>query len=209
MRGRLRSPHPQPRRTRRGAVGRCAPLDDSAAVTGRCCPMSVSPVCPRCGEPLVVRPGSTAQAWCHVHGAVTPLHHTVLVAHDAISAVTADARVPAWVPDPMPAGWSVTGHGLGRRARRAGDRRRLRRPRPAGRLGRARARRRGARHRRRLRLRRAARTRPRRRHRRAVVGRRQGGRPARPAVGRADRPTTAPPSSARPTASGCGWSCGR
>src|SRR4051812_2541890 len=75
--------------------------------------MSVSPVCPRCGEPLVVRPGSTAQAWCHVHGAVTPLHHTVLVAHDAISAVTADARVPAWVPDPMPAGWSVTGMAWG------------------------------------------------------------------------------------------------
>src|SRR5918998_966123 len=71
--------------------------------------MSVSPVCPRCGETLVVRPGSSAQAWCHVHGAVTPLHHTVLVAHNAISAVTADARVPAWVPDPIPAGWSVTG----------------------------------------------------------------------------------------------------
>ena len=71
--------------------------------------MSVAPVCPRCGEQLVVRPGSTAQAWCHLHGAVTPLHHTVLVAHDALSAVTADARVPAWVPDPMPAGWSVTG----------------------------------------------------------------------------------------------------
>ena len=71
--------------------------------------MSVSPVCPRCGEQLVVRHGSTAQAWCHVHGAVTPLHHTVLVAHDAIAAVTTDARVPAWVPDPMPVGWSVTG----------------------------------------------------------------------------------------------------
>jgi hypothetical protein len=75
--------------------------------------MSVSPVCPRCGETLVVRPGSTAQAWCHLHGAVTPLHHTVLVAHDAISAVTADARVPAWVPDPMPAGWTVTGMAWG------------------------------------------------------------------------------------------------
>src|SRR5215218_8632653 len=71
--------------------------------------MSVSPVCPRCGEQLVVRPGHSAQAWCHVHGAVTPLHHTLLVAHDAISAVTADARVPAWVPDPMPTGWTVTG----------------------------------------------------------------------------------------------------
>jgi hypothetical protein len=71
--------------------------------------MSVSPVCPRCGEPLVVRPGATAEAWCHLHAAVTPLHHTVVVAHDAIAAVTADAQVPAWVPDPMPAGWAVTG----------------------------------------------------------------------------------------------------
>ena len=71
--------------------------------------MSVSPVCPRCGEPLAVRPGLEADAWCHVHGLVTPLHHTALVAHDAIAAVTADARVPAWVPDPMPSGWAVTG----------------------------------------------------------------------------------------------------
>src|SRR3954447_16231511 len=71
--------------------------------------MNVSPVCPRCGEPLAVRPGSAGRAVCHLHGAVTPLHHTVLVAHDAISAVTADARVPAWVPDPMPAGWSAAG----------------------------------------------------------------------------------------------------
>ncbi|HJX42478.1 MAG TPA: DUF6758 family protein, partial [Geodermatophilus sp.] len=71
--------------------------------------MSASPVCPRCGEPLVVRPGDSAVAWCHLHGAVTPLHHTALIAHDAIAAVTADARVPAWVPDPVPAGWSVTG----------------------------------------------------------------------------------------------------
>src|ERR671928_1275037 len=71
--------------------------------------MTATTVCPRCGERVVVRPGNSAQAWCHVHGAVTPLHHTLLVAHDAIAAVTADARVPAWVPDPMPPGWSVTG----------------------------------------------------------------------------------------------------
>src|SRR3954453_5440080 len=71
--------------------------------------MSVSPVCPRCGEALVVKPGSTALGWCHLHAAVTPLHHTAVVAHDTISAVTADARVPAWVPDPMPPGWAVTG----------------------------------------------------------------------------------------------------
>src|SRR5918912_1142336 len=71
--------------------------------------MSASPVCPRCGERLVVRPGATAQAWCPVHGAVSPLHYTTLLAHDAIAAVTTDARVPAWVPDPVPAGWSVTG----------------------------------------------------------------------------------------------------
>ncbi|WP_164702376.1 DUF6758 family protein [Modestobacter sp. KNN46-3] len=71
--------------------------------------MSVSPVCPRCGEVLVIRPGSADEGWCHVHAAVTPLHHTAVVAHDAISAVCADARVPAWVPDPMPGGWAVTG----------------------------------------------------------------------------------------------------
>jgi hypothetical protein len=71
--------------------------------------MSASPICPRCGEPLVVRPGSTAQAWCHTHGAISPLHYTTLLAHDAITAVTTDANVPAWVPDPMPNGWSVTG----------------------------------------------------------------------------------------------------
>src|SRR4051812_18230406 len=61
--------------------------------------MSASPVCPRCGEQLVVRPGSTAQAWCHVHGAVTPLHYTLLVAHDASAAPR-----PAGEPDPTPSG---------------------------------------------------------------------------------------------------------
>ena len=71
--------------------------------------MSVSPVCPRCGEALTVRPGETAEAWCHLHAAVTPLHHTAVVAHDEIRAVCADARVPAWVPDPMPGDWAVTG----------------------------------------------------------------------------------------------------
>jgi hypothetical protein len=71
--------------------------------------MSVSPVCPRCGEPLVIRPGATAEGWCHLHAAVTPLHHTAVIAHDEITAVCADARVPAWVPDPMPPGWAVTG----------------------------------------------------------------------------------------------------
>jgi hypothetical protein len=71
--------------------------------------MTVSPVCPRCGEALVVKPGATAEGWCHLHAAVTPLHHTAVVAHDEIRAVTADARVPAWVPDPMPGGWAVTG----------------------------------------------------------------------------------------------------
>lgn len=70
--------------------------------------MDIGPVCPRCGEDLVVRPGSD-EAWCHLHAAVTPLHHTAVLDHDTLSAVCLDARVPAWVPDPMPAGWSVTG----------------------------------------------------------------------------------------------------
>jgi hypothetical protein len=75
--------------------------------------MRVSPVCPRCGEVLVVKPGSTAEGWCHLHAAVTPLHHTAVIAHDEIRAVTADARVPAWVPDPMPGDWVVTGMAWG------------------------------------------------------------------------------------------------
>ncbi|GHE10533.1 hypothetical protein GCM10011381_20050 [Klenkia taihuensis] len=40
---------------------------------------------------------------------MTPLHHSVVLSHDTLSAVCVDARVPAWVPDPMPAGWAVTG----------------------------------------------------------------------------------------------------
>ncbi len=71
--------------------------------------MTLTPVCPRCGEILVVRPGETAEAWCHLHAAVTPLHHAPVLAHDALAAVCADSRVPAWVPDPMPPGWSVGG----------------------------------------------------------------------------------------------------
>lgn len=71
--------------------------------------MSVSPVCPRCGEDLVVRPEFPHEGWCHLHASVTPLHHTAVVAHEEITAICADARVPAWVPDPMPPGWSVGG----------------------------------------------------------------------------------------------------
>src|ERR1700709_696168 len=71
--------------------------------------MSVSPVCPRCGEALTVAPGGPAGGGCSVRAGVTPLHHTAVVAHDEIRAVCADARVPAWVPDPMPRDWAVTG----------------------------------------------------------------------------------------------------
>jgi hypothetical protein len=75
--------------------------------------MSVSPVCPRCGEPLAVRPGDGAEGWCPQHALVTPLHHTAVLMHDELTAVSTDARVPAWVPDPLPAGWSVTGTAWG------------------------------------------------------------------------------------------------
>ena len=71
--------------------------------------MSASPVCPRCGGALTVRPATTGAGWCPAHALVTPLHSTAVLAHDAITAVCLDARVPAWVPDPLPAGWAVTG----------------------------------------------------------------------------------------------------
>src|ERR671916_512459 len=143
--------------------------------------MSVAPVCPRCGEQLVVRPGSTAQAWCHVHGAVTPLHHTVLVAHDAISAVTTDARVPAWVPDPMPAGWTVTGLAWGGEPGARAIVVDCAGPAPLG--GSAEL---------------------------VLVAEEPGtGVGSAPRCGPCRRRTIAPPSSARRTACGCGWSCGR
>lgn len=70
--------------------------------------MRAAPVCPRCFGPLHA-PNAWSSAWrCGVHGDVPPLH-THRPSDAAFDAVRRDARVPVWMPWPLPAGWLVTG----------------------------------------------------------------------------------------------------
>ena len=66
--------------------------------------MRAAPVCPRCFGPLHA-PSAWSSAWrCGVHGDVPPLH-THRPSDAAFDAVRRMARVPVWVPWPLPAGW--------------------------------------------------------------------------------------------------------
>lgn len=57
-------------------------------------------------------PGLWSSSWvCDEHGAVLPFHVAPHVAAPTVSAVVADARVPVWMPRPLPVGWTVTGLG--------------------------------------------------------------------------------------------------
>jgi hypothetical protein len=79
--------------------------------------MKGQPTCPRCGSPLHA-PGLWSSAWqCPVHGEVLPLQPVVQPTPEIVAAGAADARVPVWVPWPLPYGWVVTG------LARAGDER--------------------------------------------------------------------------------------
>ena len=69
--------------------------------------MPATPTCPRCDAGLRA-PGLWSSDWrCERHGAVVPLGPAVRA--DPVSAAIRDARVPAWLPWPMPAGWLLTG----------------------------------------------------------------------------------------------------
>lgn len=71
--------------------------------------MRAEPTCPRCGRP-VRAPGLWSNDWtCAVHGAVLPLQAARRPSREGLAAVLQDARVPVWVPWPLPAGWLVTG----------------------------------------------------------------------------------------------------
>ncbi len=68
-----------------------------------------SPWCPRCGNDLVA-PSEYDRDWrCPRHGQTLPL--TVLARLDdpAIRYLGDHAAVPLWVPEPMPAGWTLAG----------------------------------------------------------------------------------------------------
>ena len=67
------------------------------------------PTCPRCGTE-VHAPGVWSSAWtCESHGAVHPLHGAVTPGPSVVEDVVRRARVPVWLPWPLPGAWLVTG----------------------------------------------------------------------------------------------------
>jgi hypothetical protein len=77
--------------------------------------MTALPTCPRCSGALRA-PGFWSSAWvCERHGEVVPFHVAPTPSQQALDLLAAEARVPVWVPNPLPAGWTITG------VARAGD----------------------------------------------------------------------------------------
>ncbi|RAY13280.1 hypothetical protein DPM19_19510 [Actinomadura craniellae] len=71
--------------------------------------MKAEPRCPRCGG-QVNAPNPWSSDWtCSVHGAVLPWQPVRSASAAGLAAVLRDARVPVWLPWPLPAGWLVTG----------------------------------------------------------------------------------------------------
>lgn len=68
-----------------------------------------SPTCPRCGG-AIHEPNVWSSAWmCGIHGEVLPLQPAKRPSPAALQAVLRVARVPVWLPWPLPVGWLVTG----------------------------------------------------------------------------------------------------
>ncbi|MFD0382619.1 DUF6758 family protein [Streptomyces stramineus] len=71
--------------------------------------MRGEPSCPKCGG-RVRAPGLFADSWqCSAHGTVHPLQPVVPPSVEALSVVVGRARVPVWMPWPLPVGWLFTG----------------------------------------------------------------------------------------------------
>jgi hypothetical protein len=65
--------------------------------------------CPRCSF-AVHEPSVWSSAYhCDQHGEVLPLRSALSPSPDGLEAVLQSARVPVWVPWPLPQGWLVTG----------------------------------------------------------------------------------------------------
>ncbi|WP_199781351.1 DUF6758 family protein [Streptomyces sp. SPB074] len=65
--------------------------------------------CPRCGG-RVSAPGLFADEWrCPAHGAVPPLRPALPPGPEELAAVVRCARVPVWMPWPLPVGWLYAG----------------------------------------------------------------------------------------------------
>jgi len=71
--------------------------------------MRGEPSCPRCGG-LLHAPGFWSSSWqCDLHGEVQPLHPVSHPSGEVLAATLRAAKVPVWVPWPLPRGWVVTG----------------------------------------------------------------------------------------------------
>src|ERR1700745_1081859 len=66
-------------------------------------------VCPRCRS-VAHAPTAWSSAWrCAVNGEIKPLAPAGLRTTDGLHVLAEHARVPVWLPWPLPAGWLVTG----------------------------------------------------------------------------------------------------
>jgi hypothetical protein len=71
--------------------------------------MKTPPTCPRCGGPLT-GPNPWFSGWrCDLHGEVHPLRADYTPSTEGLRGLLGDARVPVWLPWPLPVGWLVTG----------------------------------------------------------------------------------------------------
>ncbi|WP_405777496.1 DUF6758 family protein [Streptomyces sp. NBC_00859] len=71
--------------------------------------MRGEPSCPKCGG-RVRAPGLFADTWqCDAHGVVHPLQPVIPPSVEALEVVAHRARVPVWMPWPLPVGWLFTG----------------------------------------------------------------------------------------------------
>lgn len=66
-------------------------------------------VCPRCQGPAHA-PTAWSSAWrCELHGEIQPLALARMPTEDGLRALVRQARVPVWLPWPLPPGWLVSG----------------------------------------------------------------------------------------------------
>lgn len=71
--------------------------------------MHRAPTCPH-GPHEIRPPGPWTSAWtCPEHGAVQPLHHPGRPSYATLTAVVRAARVPVWLPRPLPPAWLAAG----------------------------------------------------------------------------------------------------
>jgi hypothetical protein len=71
--------------------------------------MAMKAVCPRCRE-TAHAPTARSSAWrCDWHGEIYPLAPARQPTMDGLQALTRQARVPVWLPWPLPVGWLVSG----------------------------------------------------------------------------------------------------